>query len=175
MTALSVEKAAAFPSPAVGRTVAYPDRNALANIQAGTGISAVERTRLRTAIRDGKLSMILSMTTLEETLGTALRDPEAAIADLRWVVDFTGETRVMRTTAELISQTIQAYATGAPDPDPYSPFNLSGLMVWSPRDLVAEVRMVVHQTRLNGDSFEKGLGIVQRTLPQARHHQGRAP
>jgi hypothetical protein len=143
-------------------TIALLDRNALSNIQAGNGVSDDDRARLRVAIRDGRLSIPLSITMVEETLARTLTDPAMAIMDLRWVIDFSGEMRLIKPSGDLLNEYIRAYAQERA-PDPYSSVNLARTLGFSRED-IPELRRAAHQARLDREAFVKTNASVQDLL-----------
>lgn len=99
-------------------------------------------------MRDGRASIILSITSLEETLARALTDPEAALASLRWTINFASPSaRLAKLPDDLLNEYIRAYAEGRAA-DPHAPENLGWLEGATPAQL-PELSQMVQAARLS--------------------------
>ncbi len=131
--------------------IVYCDRHILRHIQNADGILPGDRDKLREVIRDGKVSVPLSVTGLEETLAQALDDRVGALLDLRWTINFAGAMRLVKPSGDLLNEYIRAYAEDRAA-DPYSTVDISWMEGASPAQMPALTK-VVQEARLNREEF----------------------
>jgi hypothetical protein len=99
---------------------AYLDTSVYGAIDSGE-IPEEDVTTFRQAIARGELVAVLSLTVVEELLGSWERHREAAIRRLRLARDLVGFDGMLKPAGELLEDAIRAYAAGGPVPLPTLP------------------------------------------------------
>lgn len=91
---------------------AYFDMNVFDHIHKRIGVTESDLTRLRSLIRAGKLSVLLSILNLEETVPLLNSSPELAIAELKLILCLTDWQKLLKPPNLLLSDDIKSYARG---------------------------------------------------------------
>jgi hypothetical protein len=102
----------------------YLDRNVWQDLyEHRNGITTADVDRVRTAVRHGRLNVVISMTVLEETFARWTSAPSHATAEIKFILDVAGmnnpkQARVVKEAGDLLNDDIRAYAAGGTNARP---------------------------------------------------------
>lgn len=160
------------PSEAVIKT-AYFDTNVFDHIHKEIGVTGAGLLALRSAVRAGRISILLSVLNLEEVLSALASSPAHAIAELRLILGLADWQRLVKPPNLLLSDDICCYARGddLPEPfitDPVVESYLRALLNPSQQD-IDELWPVVKETRQQKEDFVAGMREVnKKVLPRVK-------
>lgn len=137
---------------------AYFDTNVFDHIHKRIGVTESDLTRLRSLIRAGKLSVLLSILNLEETVPLLNSSPELAIAELKLILCLTDWQRLLKPPNLLLSDDIKSYARGEVPCQPFiedsvSQLNLRAFLNPSQQG-ITELLEVVKVTQKQKEDFK---------------------
>jgi len=141
------------------------------------GISESDFTTLVSAAKTRKISVLPSITNVEETLGMLASRPDFAIAELRFILDLADRKKLLKPPHLLLSDDIKSYARSglASEPflqDPVIESCLHMLQTPTQKDK-NEVSRVMEATQKSKETFKADMEeIRQKIQPEAKKLEG---
>lgn len=158
----------------------YFDTNVFDHIYKKVEVSKSDLLVLHSAIKGGKISVLLSWENLEEALSALKLDPGLAKAELRLMLDLTDKQRMLKPVDVLVSDDISSYARSKVSSPPFivrsviEP-HLRALRRPGQEDVV-ELLSVVEATQKQKEGFKAAMeGAKKKILPEAKKLKGRRP
>ncbi len=74
----------------------YFDTNVFDHIHKGIGVTEADRLALRSAVKTGRISLVLSFLNLEEVLSSMESSPSQANAELQLILDLADWQRLVK-------------------------------------------------------------------------------
>lgn len=161
--------------------IVYFDTNVFDHIHKRLGVADSDLSALYSAVKAGKISILLSVLNLEEILAALDSCPDLAMAELRLILDLADWQRFVKPTNMLLSDDISCYARadGLTQPfvtDPILESNLQTLVTASPKDIAGLWASIKEETRKQKEGFRNGMRATQqKILPRLKQLQGRNP
>jgi len=163
----------------------YFDTNVFDHIHKGIGVTEDDRLALRSAVKTGRISLVLSFLNLEEVLSSMESSPSQANAELQLILDLADWQRVVKPPNMLLGDDICCYAKGEdlPDPfiaiDPVIQSNLRALMNPSQKE-INDLWPVIREAQQQKENFVSRMKEAnEKVLPYAkdflRKSHGRSP
>lgn len=171
-------------SQRITKTV-YFDTNVFDHIHKGIDVTEADRLALRSAVENGRISILLSVLNLEEALCALEQSPTQAIAELRLTLDLVEKGRLVKPAGMLLGDDIQCYAQGdallAPfiTLGPVIQSNIQALVNPNQRDIKA-LRLIVKETQNQKEDFvikmrEANTKVLPHAKEYLRNAKGRPP
>lgn len=168
----------------MGKTV-YLDTNVFDHIHKGIDVTEADLLALRSAVENGRISILLSVLNLEEALCAFEQSPTQAIAELRLTLELAERGQLVKPPGMLLGDDILCYAQGDAllEPlitlDPMVQSNLELLASPSQKDM-DELWLIVKETQKQKEDFVVAMREANaKVLPHAkeflRNCQGRPP
>ena len=98
----------------------YFDTNVFDHIYKRIGVSESDLSSLYSAVKTGKISVLLSIANLEETVSALASCPNLAKEELRLIIDLTDGQKLLKETPELLSDDIKSYARAGLSSQPFT-------------------------------------------------------
>lgn len=141
--------------------VAYCDTNVFDHIHKRIGVTETDMLALRSAIQDGRLSILLSLANLEETLGALESFPDTALAELQLILELTDWNKLVKPAHLLLTEDIGSYARGEPSQEPFVPLD---------PEVQSYLEMLSGPT---GQDLEELRGIIEEVRHQKEHFRAK--
>lgn len=167
------------------KKVVYFDTNVFDHIHKGIGVTEADWLALRSAVKNGRISILLSVLNLEEALCALEQSPTQAIAELRLTLELVEKGRLVKPPSMLLCDDIRCYAQGDAllgpfiTLDPAIQSNIRALVNPDQKD-IDDLRLIIKETQNQKKDFVVGMRQANaKVLPVAkeflRNHQGRPP
>lgn len=156
---------------------AYFDTNVFDHIHKRIGVTESDLTKLRSLIMSGRLSVLLSILNLEETVSLLNSYPELAIAELQLILCLTDWQKLLKPPNLLLSDDIKSYARGEVPCQPFIEdsviqLNLHRLLNPSQQD-ITELLEVMRVTQKQKEDFKARMREARESvLFQAKKLKG---
>jgi hypothetical protein len=99
---------------------AYFDRNVFDHIRRRHGVTNIDLRVLKAVVGSGELSILLSISLIEETLVLLRSMPDVAKEEWQLLASLTSGSKVVKPHQELLRDDIRAYAKGGPTHEPFT-------------------------------------------------------
>lgn len=158
----------------------YFDTNVFDHVYKKIGVSKPDLLVLDSAVKTGKISILLSIVNLEEVLCALESCPDLAIAELQFILRLTGRQRMLKPPHLLLRDDIKSYVLTGVSSKPFIvdsliQSSLRALQNPSQRDMV-ELLSVVKATREQKEAFNAGMKeIREKILLAAKKLKGLCP
>lgn len=160
---------------------AYFDTNVFDHIHKRISVTDSDLSALRSAVKAGKISILLSVLNLEETLAALDSCPDLVMAELQLILDLADWQRFVKPTDMLLSDDISCYARGVSLPPPFitDPVlwsNLEKLRNGSQKDVADIWADVKEKTQKQKENFKESMKKAkEKVLPCLEQLKGKSP
>src|SRR3989442_7170650 len=94
------------------RKTVYFDTNVFDHIHKGIDITEADRLALRSAVENGRISVLLSLLNLEEALCILEQSKTHAIAEVQLILELAEKRQLVKLPSTLLGDDIRCYAQG---------------------------------------------------------------
>src|SRR5262245_41702122 len=166
------------------RMNAYFDTNVFDHISKGIGVKNTDSAVLRSAIKTGTISIVLSYLNLEEALSALQQSASLALAQLRLVLELAEERHFVKPLHMLLADDIRCYAEGKALLEPFIALdliiqsNLRTLLIAPER--IDELLSLIKETQKQKEDFmdamrKAGAEVLPSAKKFLRDNHGRPP